>query len=75
MSRIARRPLLLAAASSFDELRRREWMRQAAVYLDKIFKGASASELPIEQPAKYDLVINKHTAAALHLSIPESLSL
>jgi putative ABC transport system substrate-binding protein len=53
----------------------RDWMRQAAVLIDKIFKGASARDLPIEQPSKIDLVINRKTAAALGLTISRALEL
>lgn len=52
-----------------------DWMRQSAVYVDKIFKGAQPGELPIEQPSKIDLVINRATADALHLRIPRALLL
>jgi len=52
-----------------------DWMRQSAIFVDKIFKGANPGDLPIEQPAKFDLVINGKTAAALGLKIPPSLSI
>jgi putative tryptophan/tyrosine transport system substrate-binding protein len=61
--------LISYAPSILDQFRR------APLYIDKIFKGAKPADLPMEQPTKYELIINAKTAKALGLTIPPSLLL
>ena len=61
---------LLSYAPSFNEL-----FHRAATYVDKILKGAKPADLPVEQPIRLELFINLKTAAALGLTIPQSVLL
>ena len=67
---LAREGMLISYATLSPEL-----FRRAAGYVDKILKGASPATLPVEQPTKFELVVNLKTARALGLTIPESVLL
>lgn len=52
-----------------------EVLRQASTFVDRLFKGAKASELPVEQPTRYELIVNLKAARTLGLTVPQSLLL
>ena len=61
---------LMSYSVNFDDL-----FRQAAVYVDRILRGANPAETPVEQPTRYELIINLKTARALNVEVPRALLL
>jgi putative ABC transport system substrate-binding protein len=59
---------LMAYGPNFTEMSRR-----AAIYVDRILKGARPADLPVEQPTRFDLTVNLRTAKALGITIPSSM--
>jgi putative ABC transport system substrate-binding protein len=59
---------LLYYGVDFEEL-----VQEAAVYIDRIFKGAKPTELPVQQPTRFGLIINLKTAKSMGLTIPQSI--
>jgi putative ABC transport system substrate-binding protein len=61
---------VMSYSVNFDDL-----FRQAAVYVDRILRGAKPAEMPVEQPSRYELIVNQKTAKAIGVRIPRSLLL
>jgi putative ABC transport system substrate-binding protein len=56
-----------------DDAATRRLMHRAADYVDRILKGATPAELPVQQPTRYNLVINRKVADALGIEVPATL--
>jgi putative ABC transport system substrate-binding protein len=67
-------PRILSGLASYGISFSNQW-RRAAVFVDKILKGANPGDLPVEQPTRFEFVINMSTASALGLAIPSALPL
>ena len=59
---------LISLSANIDDI-----FRRAAVMVDKVLKGAKPADLPVEQPAIFELIVNLKTARALGLTVPESI--
>jgi len=59
---------LVSYAADYNEI-----FRRAAVFVDKILKGAKPADLPVEQPTKFEFIINLKTAKQIGLTIPQSV--
>jgi putative tryptophan/tyrosine transport system substrate-binding protein len=70
---VSDRPFISAGGLLSYDVNQPDIWRRIGIYVDKIFKGANPGELPVEQPTKYELLINLKTAKALGLTIPQSL--
>ena len=70
---VSDRPFISAGGLLSYDVNQPDVWRRIGIYVDKILKGASPGDLPVEQPNKYELIINLKTAQALGLTIPQSL--
>jgi putative ABC transport system substrate-binding protein len=70
---VSDRPFIPAGALLSYDANQPDIWRRIGVYVDRIFKGANPGDLPVEQPTKFELIINLKSAKALGLTIPQSL--